>query len=1371
MCTTGERSRMEEFRIKDGVLEAYVGRAEEVLVPEGVHTIGEGAFKACVSLRRTVLPASLRRILTGAFKGCRKLQEVEIPAQVSYVGDYAFHRCHALKKISLPAGVEALGDCVFLYCDSLTEVRMPGVKRLGKQVFVNDVLLEKLEISRELDKECICDVFTGCGMIREIAFSGGTCERIPNAVEAVAGEQSLSPLVRAIAVDVLRMMELKGRCLVRFLTNLKHVEIPEGIEVLGKSCFFDRRGILSVSFPESLKEIESRAFRNCINLEKVVFGGAGVMIQEDAFKNCSSLKYVQIGGGPVYEFDGIERLSDQETPELVRLIQRQVLGNFRISGRLLFQYLGAESRVVVPEGIEYIAEEAFAGNEAVDRVILPKSLKSIGAYAFKNCLLLQTVMLPEGLEEIGRGAFANCVKLIRLHLPDPVTKVEAETFKHCRVLREVAFGPKLAAIGEQAFYKCLLFKDLQIPENLLSIGQMAFYGCTGLKEVRIPATVRQVGSLAFAGSGVRRAWIGSDGRHFGPEVFGDCKKLKALFLEEGAVHISDKLAFGCGMLSQVALPGTIRSVGSNVWEETPFLAKWTEQVQEDPGNIGAIFWDGRWLEGPVQLPKQVRIVAGGAFYGNQNITRVHLPAAVSWVGPAAFKGCRALREVVWPAGLAKVEPEVFSGCTELERIRNGEEERPLWADLESHRCLEVSGESDRGYSPVWQSVGERAFYRCVYLKETDLTGAEYIGKEAFSGCRVLRRSPVNHKVRIEERAFEDTGFTQGEAQTLPVAGGVILSGDFCEGEIRLPEGITRIAPYAFAGNQKIQKVIFPDSLEQIGEGAFFGCSSLLEVFLPKSLCSIEGRAFEKCISLKQIETSAVQVGQGAFAFCTGLSKAVLYGVPILAPGLFEGCRSLKQCVCERAEEAKERSFLGCRSLEAFDHSRLGRIGVRAFEGCDHLKSVELSKDVCVEPYGFGDCGRLERIVLSKNRIRLKEYAFSGCTAIRQVELMGTCWEFAGYADLFRESFPQVVRQIFYSALSCFQVKQEQVLTGYTGAGRMVKIPSGIRRIEAEVFRDVLTLEEIEIPDSVEMIGARAFHGTRWMERQRAHDPMVTVRGMLLDGSGCRGEVTILEEISLICGWAFAGGLGIEKIRFQSDRVRVMEYAFRNCIFLKELEFPDGRTVTLTGLTDREKELDPLAKQVVMDRLNCFKTAEDGMLVECTGNIPRLLLADGITSVGEEAFGDSNLLTEVIFPKTVQAIGRRAFAGCKWLRKVESADGVKKIGEQAFLGCGRLETAEFSENLQELGARAFEHCTSLREILLPEGLVEIPPRAFYRCHSLAKVQIPSTLKRIGKEAFGFCRGLAQVELPDNVVVEERAFAGCGGIQKAGPVLEK
>ena len=93
---------MERFEIEDGILRAYTGREEVVVVPEGVHTIGEGAFKACVSLKRAVLPRGLLRIMPEAFKGCRKLEKIEIPKGVYYMGDYAFHRCHGLRKIVLP---------------------------------------------------------------------------------------------------------------------------------------------------------------------------------------------------------------------------------------------------------------------------------------------------------------------------------------------------------------------------------------------------------------------------------------------------------------------------------------------------------------------------------------------------------------------------------------------------------------------------------------------------------------------------------------------------------------------------------------------------------------------------------------------------------------------------------------------------------------------------------------------------------------------------------------------------------------------------------------------------------------------------------------------------------------------------------------------------------------------------------------------------------------------------------------------------------------------------------------------------------------------------------------------------------------------
>ena len=60
---------MEQLQIQDGVLISYTGREEIVTVPEGIHTIGEGAFKACVSLRKVELKEGVCHIGAYAFKG------------------------------------------------------------------------------------------------------------------------------------------------------------------------------------------------------------------------------------------------------------------------------------------------------------------------------------------------------------------------------------------------------------------------------------------------------------------------------------------------------------------------------------------------------------------------------------------------------------------------------------------------------------------------------------------------------------------------------------------------------------------------------------------------------------------------------------------------------------------------------------------------------------------------------------------------------------------------------------------------------------------------------------------------------------------------------------------------------------------------------------------------------------------------------------------------------------------------------------------------------------------------------------------------------------------------------------------------------
>lgn len=1334
--------------IDQGVLLHYTGREEELQVPEGIHTVGEGAFKGCVSLRKVVLPTGLQYIMGDAFKGCRKLEEVVIPDGVRAIGRYAFHRCHALKRAILPCSVEELGECAFLYCDSMEEVQMPGVKRLGMEALANGIALQKLVISRELDERCICDVFTGCGRVREIRYADGETFCIPNVVDAAAGACSVPPLIALVVRDILeRMMELEGRTLVRFRVNIKHIEVPEGIEVLGKSSFYDLRGIVDIRLPKSLRKIESRAFRNCIGLEEVVLGGDGLQIDEDAFRNCTSLKIVRTCDEAVYTFEGLEDIyrqqepdtvkslvSVKEIPEPVRAIHRQVFGNFRLSGTILLQYLGAESRVVIPEGITVIAQEAFAGIETIDKVILPESLREIGAEAFRGCLMMQTAALPEGLCRIGEGAFSDCVKLLRVAVPTQIQSLERRVFRGCRALQEVSLPQGLCRVGESAFYGCTGLKKLALPESLVYIGKMAFYRA-GLREVRIPAKTAVVESLAFAKSLVQKAWIsgGCDtGKAYGAGIFRDCMKLKLLFLEEGVCHIPDQFAYGCIALGRVVLPKSLQSVGRHVFEGKK-QGKWDvqhfkEMVSAGEVQAGAVFWDGQDLEGEVWIPENVGIIAGGAFYGNTKITTVHLPAGVTSVGAAAFKGCKSLRCVYFPSAVTYLEAEVFSGCEALEEVLTSDQEELV----------------------QWQAIGERAFYQCRKLRRIRLEQAQSIGREALCGCALLAESAVHPTLTAGERAFAGTILGRTLENGIRVVGNLAVSledctdrADFAE-QILLPDFIYGIAPYAFAGNRDLRKVILPASVRWIGEGAFFGCSSLEAVdFLDGQQLIIGANAFEKCIHLLEIRCPAQAIGEAAFAGCISLGRAALLEVLVLEKRLFAGCTDLAVCRCENAKVVKAYCFSGCKHLQEFDFAPFDEIGEYAFEGCEALKYAAFQDDVCLSAHAMEDCSGLEKICLSGQQgiVRPKEYALSGCTALRRIVWQGTEWTFRCYQDILSEEIPEMVRQLFQSALSCFTVLQEEHLVRYRGAASVVRIPSGIRRIGAEVFRDAMMLEQVEIPESVEYIGARAFHGTPWFAKQRRETPLVIVRDMLLDGSTSVGEVVIPDSIRLVCGWAFANGLDITSICFPGTDtkrrfVQVEEYAFRNCINLREMRLPDGETVQFTGLADRERALPPLAKQAVMDSLNCFKTDGNGVLRECTGNIARLRLAQGITEIGEGTFQDGNLLTEITFSETVTTIGARAFLGCKWLREVRQAGSVISIGAHAFSGCGALRCVELSEKLQQIGAHAFENCTSLEVIRIPEGVEEIPERAFYRCHMLKKITLPSTLQKIGKEAFAY-----------------------------------
>lgn len=188
--------------------------------------------------------------------------------------------------------------------------------------------------------------------------------------------------------------------------------------------------------------------------------------------------------------------------------------------------------------------------------------------------------------------------------------------------------------------------------------------------------------------------------------------------------------------------------------------------------------------------------------------------------------------------------------------------------------------------------------------------------------------------------------------------------------------------------------------------------------------------------------------------------------------------------------------------------------------------------------------------------------------------------------------------------------------------------------------------------------------------------------------------------------------------------------------------------------------------------------------EVQEQITSVIIEEGITGIGRNAFTGCQNITSIQLPNSVTRITDRAFYQCKSLTSIQLPENltyipdscfagsgltsfvvpssVTDIGSSAFDGCHALERVTIPEGVTALGNNStFRNCSSLKEIDLPDSLTTIGfSKTFEGCTSLERIKLPANLTDIKQYMFTNCKSLKSIEIPESVTnVKGNAFRGC------------
>ena len=377
----------------------------------------------------------------------------------------------------------------------------------------------------------------------------------------------------------------------------------------------------------------------------------------------------------------------------------------------------------------------------------------------------------------------------------------------------------------------------------------------------------------------------------------------------------------------------------------------------------------------------------------------------------------------------------------------------------------------------------------------------------------------------------------------------------------------------------------------------------------------------------------------------------------------------------------------------------------------------------------------------------------------------------------------------YAFGKCINLSSVTIPEGVTSIGNYafdncnslpsINIPEGVTIIEEGVFYECSSLLSIDLPTSLTTIGYGAFYYCSSLQ-----------------------SIVIPGGVESIVGKTFVGCTSLSSLTF-SDGVKNINTEFYGCKKLKTLFIPKS-VISIgpfeeyffeTIIVDEENP-------IYDSRDNCnaiIETASNTLLIGCVSTtIPSSVTSvasgafSGIgTRCGESAFysfDESNgILTisgrgdmynynsnspwysyqkdilKIIIGEGVTTIGSGAFSGCSNLTSVSIPEGVTSIESSAFMGCSGLTSLAIPNSVTNIESEAFRNCYSITSAIVGNSVINIERSAFFGCTNLTSIVIPNSVTKIGYGAFEGCNGLIKVTIGNSVTsIEDNAFNGCTGL---------